>query len=141
MLIALRYFNPVDSDSEGLLGDLQPIPHNLLPFVLQTAMGIRESLGVFGNDYETRDGKAIRNYIDANDLADAHVKVIKRLLKAKNKYNLEFFNLGSGNGSTVFEILTAFEQVNNLKINYEIKPRRTEISFNRMQIILWQEPN
>lgn len=87
-------------------------------------MGIRESLGIFGDDYETRDGTAIRDYIDVNDLADAHVKAIQRLLEGKNKSNLEFFNLGSGNGSTVLEIVTAFEQANNLKVNYEIKPRR-----------------
>jgi len=122
--ISLRYFNPVGSESQGLLGDLQPIPNNLMPYIVQTAMGIRERLGVFGNDYETRDGTAVRDYIDVNDLADAHVKAIQRLLEGRNKSNLEFFNLGSGNGSTVLEIVTAFEQANNLKINYEIKPRR-----------------
>ncbi|MEG0852126.1 MAG: UDP-glucose 4-epimerase GalE [Flavobacterium sp.] len=122
--ISLRYFNPVGSESQGLLGDLQIIPNNLMPYILQTAVGIRESLGVFGNDYETRDGTAVRDYIDVNDLADAHVKAIQRLLDGKNKSKLEFFNLGSGTGSTVLEIVTAFEQANNLKINYEIKPRR-----------------
>lgn len=122
--ISLRYFNPVGSESLGLLGDLQPIPNNLMPYIVQTAIGMRESLGVFGNDYETRDGTAVRDYIDVNDLADAHVKAIQRLLDSKNKSNLEFFNLGSGKGSTVLEIVTAFEQANNLKINYEIKPRR-----------------
>lgn len=122
--ISLRYFNPVGSESQGLLGDLQPIPNNLMPYIVQTAMGIQESLGVFGNDYETRDGTAVRDYIDVNDLADAHVKAIQRLLDKKNKLNLEFFNLGSGTGSTVLEILDAFEKANNLKINYEIKPRR-----------------
>jgi len=122
--ISLRYFNPVGSESKGLLGDLQIIPNNLMPYILQTAVGIRESLGVFGNDYETRDGTAIRDYIDVNDLAEAHVKAMQRLLDGKNKSNLEFFNLGSGTGSTVLEIVTAFEQANYLKINYEIKPRR-----------------
>ena len=122
--ISLRYFNPIGSESTGQLGDLQPIPNNLMPYVTQTAMGIRESLGVFGNDYETRDGTAVRDYIDVNDLADAHVKAMQRLLDKKNKNSLEFFNLGSGTGSTVLEILDAFEKANNLKINYEIKPRR-----------------
>lgn len=122
--ISLRYFNPVGSDTQGLLGDLQHIPHNLLPYILQTAVGIRKTLGVFGNDYETRDGTAIRDYIDINDLANAHVKAIERLLDKKNKANLEFFNLGSGTGSTVLEIVDAFEKANHIKINYEIKPRR-----------------
>ena len=107
-----------------MLGDLQRIPNNLVPYVTQTAMGIREQLGVFGNDYETRDGTAIRDYIDVNDLADAHVKAVQRLLDKKNKQNIEFFNLGSGTGSTVLEIVNAFEKANNIKIKYEIKPRR-----------------
>lgn len=122
--ISLRYFNPVGSDSQGLLGDLQTIPNNLMPYIVQTAVGIQKSLGVFGDDYETRDGTAVRDYIDVNDLADAHVKAIQRLLEDENKFNLEFFNLGSGKGSTVLEIVNAFEKANNLKINYEIKPRR-----------------
>ena len=122
--ISLRYFNPIGSEPEGLLGDLQPIPNNLMPYIVQTAMGIRESLGVYGSDYETRDGTAVRDYIDVNDLADAHVKAMQRLLEGKNKSKLEFFNLGSGKGSTVLEIVNAFETANNLKINYEIKPRR-----------------
>lgn len=123
--VALRYFNPVGAHSSATIGEVpNGIPNNLIPYVTQTAMGIRESLGVFGDDYETRDGTAVRDYIDVNDLADAHVKAMQRLLDGKNKSNLEFFNLGSGNGSTVLEIVTAFEQANNLKINYEIKPRR-----------------
>jgi len=122
--ISLRYFNPIGSESQGLLGDLQPIPNNLMPYILQTAMGIRENLGVYGADYETRDGTAVRDYVDVNDLADAHVKAIQRLFDGKNKLNLEFYNLGSGKGSTVLEIVKAFEETNGLKINYEIKPRR-----------------
>ena len=123
--VALRYFNPVGAHNSATIGEVpNGIPNNLIPYVTQTAMGIRESLGVFGDDYETRDGTAVRDYIDVNDLADAHVKAMQRLLESKNKSNLEFFNLGSGNGSTVLEIVTAFEQANNLKINYEIKPRR-----------------
>lgn len=124
--IALRYFNPVGSHQSALIGELpNGVPNNLVPYVTQTAMGIREQLGVFGNDYDTRDGTAIRDYIDVNDLADAHVKAVQRLLDKKNKQNIEFFNLGSGTGSTVLEIVNAFEKANNIKIKYEIKPRRT----------------
>jgi len=122
--IILRYFNPIGADTSGVLGDLQPIPNNLMPYIVQTAMGIRESLGVFGNDYETRDGTAVRDYIDVNDLADAHVKAVQRLLRTKNKKSLEFFNLGSGQGSTVLEIIEAFNKANNVNIAYEIKARR-----------------
>lgn len=124
--IALRYFNPVGAHNSAQIGEVpNGIPNNLIPYVTQTAMGIRESLGVFGNDYNTRDGTAVRDYIDVNDLADAHVKAMQRLLNGKNKSNLEFFNLGSGTGSTVLEIVNAFEDANGLKINYEIKPRRS----------------
>lgn len=124
--IALRYFNPVGAHNSAQIGEVpNGIPNNLIPYVTQTAMGIRESLGVFGNDYDTRDGTAVRDYIDVNDLADAHVKAMQRLLNGKNKSNLEFFNLGSGTGSTVLEIVNAFEDANGLKINYEIKPRRS----------------
>lgn len=123
--IALRYFNPVGSHPSALLGEMPSgIPNNLVPYVTQTAMGIRNELGVFGNDYETRDGTAVRDYIDVNDLADAHVKAMQRLLDGKNTKALEFFNLGSGTGSTVLEIVAAFEKANGIKIPYEIKPRR-----------------
>lgn len=123
--IALRYFNPVGAHASGVIGELPSgIPNNLVPYVTQTAMGIRECLGIFGNDYDTRDGTAIRDYIDVNDLADAHVKAMQRLLDKKNQAHLEFFNLGSGTGSTVLEIVHAFEQANGIKIPYEMKPRR-----------------
>ena len=122
--ISLRYFNPIGSESLGLLGDLQRIPNNLMPYIVQTAIGIQNTLGIFGDDYETRDGTAIRDYIDVNDLADAHVKAMQRLLTKKNTKKLEFFNLGSGNGSTVLEIVKAFERANNIKVPYEIKARR-----------------
>jgi len=123
--IVLRYFNPVGSHASALIGELpNGVPNNLIPYITQTAAGIRESLGIFGNDYETRDGTAIRDYIDVNDLADAHVKALNRLLNKKNKNNLEYFNLGSGIGSTVLEMVQAFEEANNLKISYEIKDRR-----------------
>lgn len=123
--IALRYFNPVGAHSSALIGELpNGIPNNLIPYITQTASGIRESLGVFGNDYETRDGTAIRDYIDVNDLADAHVKALNRLLTKENKNALEYFNLGSGTGSTVLEMIEAFEKANNLKVPYEMKDRR-----------------
>lgn len=124
--ISLRYFNPVGAHPSGLIGEIpKGIPNNLLPYITQTAAGIRDSLGVFGNDYTTRDGTAIRDYIDINDLVDAHVKALNYLLNKENKKNLECFNLGSGKGSTVLEIIKAFENANNLKINYNILPRRS----------------
>lgn len=123
--IALRYFNPVGSHASALIGELpNGVPNNLIPYITQTAAGIRESLGIFGNDYETRDGTAIRDYIDVNDLAGAHVKALTRLLNKENKNDLEYFNLGSGTGFTVLEMIQAFEEANNLKIPYEIKDRR-----------------
>lgn len=124
--IALRYFNPIGAHSSYLLGEIpNGVPNNLIPYMTQTAIGMREKLGVFGNDYETRDGTAIRDYIDVNDLADAHLKAIERLINKSNKTNLEFFNLGSGIGSTVLEIVHAFEKANQIKINYEMNPRRS----------------
>lgn len=124
-VICLRYFNPVGAHSSSRIGELpNGIPNNLIPYVTQTAAGIREYLSVFGGDYPTKDGTAIRDYIDVNDLADAHVLAIARLLENKNKSKLEFFNLGTGKGSTVLEVVYAFENANNLKINYQIKERR-----------------
>lgn len=124
-VICLRYFNPVGAHSSSKIGELpNGIPNNLIPYVTQTAAGIREYLSVFGGDYPTKDGTAIRDYIDVNDLADAHVLAIARLLENKNKSKLEFFNLGTGTGSTVLEVVHAFENANNLKINYQIKERR-----------------
>ncbi|TDS65025.1 UDP-glucose 4-epimerase GalE [Myroides indicus] len=123
--IALRYFNPVGAHKSSLIGEMpNGIPNNLIPYITQTAAGIHKTLKVFGNDYDTRDGTAIRDYIDVNDLADAHVKALNRLLNKENKNNLEFFNLGSGIGSTVLEIIQSFEKANNIKIPYEIRNRR-----------------
>ncbi|WP_413532463.1 UDP-glucose 4-epimerase GalE [Empedobacter brevis] len=124
-VICLRYFNPVGAHPTARIGELpKGIPNNLIPYVTQTAAGIREALSVWGDDYPTRDGTAIRDYIDVNDLADAHVKAVTRLIEKKNKKKLEFFNLGTGTGSTVLEIVNAFEQANDLKLNYQIKERR-----------------
>ncbi len=124
-IICLRYFNPVGAHESSKIGELpKGIPNNLVPYVTQTAAGVRECLSVWGDDYPTRDGTAIRDYIDVNDLADAHVKAITRLIEKKNKTTLEFFNLGTGTGSTVLEVVNAFEKANNLKINYKIEGRR-----------------
>lgn len=124
-VISLRYFNPVGAHKSGLIGELpKGVPNNLVPFVTQTAAGIRECLSVFGGDYPTRDGTAIRDYIYVGDLADAHVKGLTRLLEKKNKTPLEVFNLGTGIGSTVLEVVKSFEKVNNLQLNYKIVDRR-----------------
>lgn len=124
-VISLRYFNPVGAHPSGLIGELpKGIPNNLVPFVTQTAVGIRECLSVFGDDYPTRDGTAIRDYIYVCDLADAHVRALTRLIEKKNKEALEVFNLGTGIGSTVLEVVQAFEKVNQLKLNYKIVDRR-----------------
>jgi|SRR6185437_2405690 len=123
--ISLRYFNPVGADSSALLGEL-PIgtPNNLMPFVTQVAAGIRESLTVFGNDYDTPDGTCVRDYIHVTDLALAHVKSCDRLLNNAVENNFEVFNIGTGNGISVLEIIEAFEKYNNIKLNYTIGERR-----------------
>lgn len=124
-VISLRYFNPVGAHPSSLIGELpKGVPNNLIPFVTQVAAGIREHLSVFGNDYPTRDGTAIRDYIYVCDLADAHVKALGRLIDKKNNTNLEIFNLGTGIGSTVLEVIDAFEKANDLKLNYKIVGRR-----------------
>lgn len=123
--IALRYFNPIGAHPSALIGEL-PIgtPLNLVPYITQTAAGVRECLSIFGNDYNTPDGTAIRDYIDVVDLAKAHVFAIARLIENKNKAKYEFFNIGTGNGLSVLELVTEFEKVNNLKLNYKIVGRR-----------------
>ena len=124
-VICLRYFNPVGAHPTAKIGELpKGIPNNLVPYVTQTAAGIRECLSVWGDDYPTRDGTAIRDYIDVNDLADAHVKAMTRLIENKNKTALEFFNLGTGTGSTVLEVVNAFQEANDIKVNYQIQGRR-----------------
>nr|WP_317631894.1 UDP-glucose 4-epimerase GalE [uncultured Flavobacterium sp.] len=124
--ISLRYFNPVGAHPSGLIGEIpNGIPNNLLPYITQTASGLRSELAVFGNDYEIRDGTAIRDYIDVNDLAEAHVLALQYLLKRDNTPAISFFNLGSGTGSTVLEIVQTFEKANNLKIPFAICERRS----------------
>ena len=123
--IALRYFNPIGAHESALIGELPiGIPNNLVPFITQTAIGIREQLKVFGDTYNTPDGSAIRDYIHVVDLARAHVTAIKRLLEKKNKSNFEFFNLGTGKGSSVLEIIKCFEKVSGEKLNYKIVGKR-----------------
>ncbi|MDP4207309.1 MAG: UDP-glucose 4-epimerase GalE [Bacteroidota bacterium] len=123
--IALRYFNPIGAHKSALIGELPlGVPQNLIPFVTQTAIGLRQQLSVFGNDYNTTDGSCIRDYIHVVDLAKAHVVAIKRLVENKNKANFEIFNLGTGNGVSVLEILNAFEKATGVKVNYKIVDRR-----------------
>ncbi|HNX55021.1 MAG TPA: UDP-glucose 4-epimerase GalE [Prolixibacteraceae bacterium] len=123
--IALRYFNPVGAHPTALIGELPlGVPMNLVPFITQTAAGLREELKVFGNDYDTSDGSAVRDYINVVDLAKAHVVAVKRLVENKNKAGYEIFNLGTGNGVSVLEAVHAFEKVSGVKLNYRIVGRR-----------------
>lgn len=123
--IALRYFNPIGAHPSAEIGEL-PLgkPDNLVPFITQTAIGIREKLQIFGSDYDSTDGTAIRDYFHVVDLARAHVLALKRLEESKNKENFEVFNVGAGKGVTVLEIVKAFEKVSGVKLNYEIIGRR-----------------
>ena len=124
-IIALRYFNPIGAHPSGLIGELPiGIPNNLLPYVTQTAFGIRECLQVFGGDYDTPDGTAIRDYIHVVDLANAHVFALDRILHQKMKAKLEVYNLGTGTGYSVAQIIETFEKVNNVKVNHKIVDRR-----------------
>ncbi|WP_430972994.1 UDP-glucose 4-epimerase GalE [Sunxiuqinia rutila] len=123
--IALRYFNPIGAHPSALIGELPlGVPQNLVPFITQTAAGVREQLSVFGDDYDTPDGSAIRDYINVVDLAKAHVVAITRLLENKNKTGYEVFNLGTGNGYSVLQIVNGFEKATGVKLNYKIVPRR-----------------
>ena len=123
--ILLRYFNPIGSHPSAEIGELPlGIPQNLVPFITQTAIGMREKLSVYGNDYPTPDGTAIRDYIHVVDLAKAHVIALQRLLHKKNLEKVEIFNLGTGTGSSVLEVITAFEKVSGQKLNYQIVSRR-----------------
>jgi UDP-glucose 4-epimerase len=123
--ISLRYFNPVGAHESALIGELpRGVPANLVPFITQTAAGMRNQLLVFGNDYDTADGSAVRDYIHVTDLAEAHVVAVKRLASQKQKANFEFFNIGTGKGMTVLELIKTFEKVNNVSLNYKIVDRR-----------------
>lgn len=124
-VIALRYFNPIGAHPSALIGELPiGVPNNLVPFITQTAIGLREELKVFGDDYATPDGSAVRDYINVVDLARAHVLAIERLLNGKNKEGFEVFNLGTGKGNSVFEVIRAFEKVSGTKLNFKVVDRR-----------------
>ncbi len=123
--IALRYFNPIGAHPSALIGELpRGVPNNLVPFITQTAIGKRECLSIFGNDYPTEDGTCLRDYIDVVDLAKAHVAAVARMLDGKMKEGYEIFNVGTGRPVSVYELVTAFEKVNGLKLNYKFAPRR-----------------
>lgn len=123
--IALRYFNPIGSHPSALIGELpRGVPQNLVPYVTQTAAGIRECLSIFGNDYPTPDGTCIRDYIDIVDLARAHVAALHRLIEERGATPYEVFNVGTGRGVSVLELVRGFERANGLKLNYRFAPRR-----------------
>lgn len=124
-IIALRYFNPVGAHATALIGELpNGVPQNLLPFITQTAIGKREKLTVFGNDYDTPDGSCIRDYIHVVDLAKAHVAAIKLLEKGNPNGKYDVFNVGTGNGYSVLEAIKAFEKASGKPLNYEFGPKR-----------------
>ncbi|HEY9169283.1 MAG TPA: UDP-glucose 4-epimerase GalE [Lutibacter sp.] len=123
--IALRYFNPIGAHESAKIGELPiGVPQNLIPFVTQTAAGIRKELSIFGNDYPTPDGTAVRDYIHVVDLAKAHIVALKRLLNKQNKASFEVFNLGTGKGNSVLEVIQTFEKVSGKKLNYKFVDRR-----------------
>ena len=124
--IALRYFNPIGAHPSALIGELpRGIPNNLVPFITQTAIGKRECLSIFGNDYPTPDGTCLRDYIDIVDLAKAHVCAVSRMLDGKMKEHYEIFNIGTGRPVSVLELVNAFEKVNGVKVNHRFAPRRS----------------
>jgi UDP-glucose 4-epimerase len=123
--LSLRYFNPIGAHSSGLIGELpKGIPNNLMPFITQTAKGIRKQLSVFGSDYNTIDGTCVRDFIHVVDLAKAHVRSIQYLNEQFGHKFYDFFNVGTGKGTSVLEMIKAFEKANNLKLNYQIVDRR-----------------
>lgn len=123
--IALRYFNPIGAHASAKIGELPlGVPQNLVPFITQTAAGLRKELAVFGDDYPTPDGTCIRDYIHVVDLAEAHVAALTRLVKGESISNYEVFNLGTGKGSSVLEVIESFEKVSRSKLPYRIAGRR-----------------
>ena len=123
--VALRYFNPIGAHPSALIGELpRGVPNNLVPFITQTAIGKRECLSIFGNDYDTADGTCLRDYIDVVDLAKAHVAAVSRMVDGRMKKDYEIFNVGTGRPVSVYELVTAFEKVNGVKLNYRFAPRR-----------------
>jgi len=123
--ISLRYFNPIGAHKSALIGELpRGVPENLVPFITQTALGLRNELKIFGDDYNTPDGSCIRDYLHVVDLAKAHVIAVKRMLENKNKLDYEVFNLGTGKGVSVLEAIKSFERVSGIKLKYKITGRR-----------------
>ncbi|TDS65003.1 UDP-glucose 4-epimerase GalE [Myroides indicus] len=123
--ILLRYFNPIGAHESGLIGESPlGVPYNLIPYITQTAIGKREYLSVYGDDYNTADGTCVRDYIHVIDLAKAHVCALKRLLKQQNTEQTEIFNIGNGKGYSVLELIQSFERVTGIKLNYKIEKRR-----------------
>jgi UDP-glucose 4-epimerase len=123
--IALRYFNPIGAHPSALIGELpRGVPENLVPYITQTAYGLRDELKVFGNDFNTPDGYCVRDYLHVVDLAKAHVVAVKRLIEGKNKSDYEIFNLGTGTGVSVLEAIMAFERATGVKVNFRITDRR-----------------
>ena len=123
--LALRYFNPIGAHPSAQIGELPlGVPANLVPFITQTAAGIRSSLTVYGDDYNTPDGTCVRDYIDVMDLADAHVQALKKLIEAEGPSSYDVINIGTGRGETVLNVIKTFEQETGVKLNYTIGPRR-----------------
>jgi UDP-glucose 4-epimerase len=123
--ILLRYFNPIGAHNSAKIGELPlGVPNNLVPFITQTAAGLRDKLTIFGNDYDTPDGTNVRDYIHVVDLAKAHVVAVQRLLDRKATDVVETFNVGTGHGNTVLEVVKTFEEASGQKLNYAIGPRR-----------------
>ena len=123
--VALRYFNPIGAHPSALIGELpRGVPNNLVPFITQTAIGKRECLSVFGNDYPTSDGTCLRDYIDIVDLAKAHVCAVDRMIRGKMEKDYEIYNIGTGRPLSVLELVTTFEQVNGINLNWKYAPRR-----------------
>ena len=123
--ILLRYFNPVGAHPSSEIGELpNGVPNNLIPYLTQTAIGIRKELSVFGNDYDTPDGSCIRDFIDVVDLAKAHVVAMERMLEDKSEERLEVFNLGTGNGLSVLQLIDVFEKSTGVKVPHKIVGRR-----------------
>lgn len=122
--ILLRYFNPVGAHPSALIGEFQDLSESVVPVITQTAIGKRKEMMVFGEDYDTRDGSCVRDYIHVMDIANAHTRALQYIIEDRNKSNCEIFNLGTGNGVTVLELINAFQKVTGEKLNYKVGPRR-----------------
>lgn len=122
--ILLRYFNPAGAHPSGLIGEFMEKPENVVPVITQTAIGKRDQMVVNGGDYDTKDGSCVRDYIHVSDIANAHTRALQYIIEDRNKKNCEVFNLGTGNGVSVLELIKAFEKVSGLNLNYRVGPRR-----------------